>query len=132
MTPQALAATHAAAFGADDAWPAEDFARYLADPKVTIHGDAGCFAVIRRIGDEAEVLTLATHPDRQGQGAATAMLATALAEEAARGVRTLFLDVAADNAPAIALYARAGFTPFSERRNYYRNAVTALCLHRRL
>lgn len=132
MTPQALAATHRAAFGAARAWPAEDFSRYLADPGVTIHGDTRCFAVIRRAGDEAEILTLATHPDDQGLGRATALLAAALAEEAARGVITVFLDVAADNEPARALYARAGFEAFAERKNYYAGQVAAICMRKSL
>lgn len=131
MTAADLAATHAAAFGAAG-WEEAEFARYLDDPTIFIAGDASCFAVLRVLGPEAEVLTLATAPDKQGNGHATAMLGAALTALKARGVAEVFLDVAQDNAPACALYARTGFETYAERRNYYRNGTTALCMKARL
>ena len=65
MTPEALAATHMVAF-AGAGWPETDFERYLSDKTAFIAGDDTCFALFRVIGPEAEVLTLATHPDVQG------------------------------------------------------------------
>lgn len=135
MTAEDLAATHDAAFPGKG-WGAGTFGSYLVDPRATIHGDATCFAVIRRVGDEAEILTVATHPDLQGQGRATAMLTAALEAEAAAGASEVILDVAEDNTPARALYARLGFVQVAERRDYYRASdgtrVTARILRKRL
>ena len=104
VTPEALAETHAAAFPGKG-WEADTFASWMTDAAVTVHGDARCFAVIRRLEDEAEILTVATHPDVQGEGRATAMLAAALKAEAAAGAAHVILDVAEDNDAARALWS---------------------------
>ena len=127
MTPDGLAITHAAAFDGAG-WPAADFAAYLDDPAVLVHGTDLSFVVLRLAGPEAEVLTLASHPDHQGQGHATATFKNALRILTEHSVQEVFLDVADDNAPALALYARCGFTAFSRRRNYYKNGATAICM----
>ena len=127
MTPESLALTHAAAFGGTG-WPAQDFQQYLADKTVLIFGDAECFAVMRVLGPEAEILTLATHPDKQGTGRATALLDGALAKLGTANVTEVFLDVADDNAAALALYRRCGFTQFATRNNYYASGASAICM----
>lgn len=127
MTPSGLAQTHDAAFGGKG-WPAADFAGYLADPNILIHGDVRCFGVFRCVGPEAEVLTLATDPSVQGAGRATRMLRAALAALATRGVQEVFLEVAEDNSPARALYARTGFKQFASRTAYYDNQTAAICM----
>jgi ribosomal protein S18 acetylase RimI-like enzyme len=52
-----------------------------------------------------------THPARRGQGLAGQILSTLAHEAQGRGADRAFLQVMEDNAPARALYARAGFTP---------------------
>jgi ribosomal protein S18 acetylase RimI-like enzyme len=52
-----------------------------------------------------------THPARRGEGLAGRVLATLAAEAQARGIPRAFLQVQAQNAPALSLYARAGFEP---------------------
>jgi ribosomal-protein-alanine N-acetyltransferase len=127
LSPNELAATHAAAFGGTG-WPAADFARYLDDPTALIHGTNDSFVVLRLAVPESEVLTLASHPARQGHGLATKTLQEALRILTSTDVQEVFLDVAEDNAPALALYARCGFTEFSRRHNYYKNGATAICM----
>lgn len=130
MTPptaNALARTHAAAFPGHG-WDAEAFARYLNDPRIHIFGDATSFSVIRVLGPEAEILTLATHPDAQGRGLASALLQGAMSSLEAQGVEDIFLDVKDTNTPAIALYRRAGFAIFSKRAQYYGDGASALCM----
>lgn len=128
MTPKGLAITHAAAFGPDAGWPAQDFARYIDDPTTLVLGTDTCFAVIQLAGPEAEILTLATHPDLQGRGRATALLRDALPRLSAVNVEEVFLDVSDQNTAARALYARCGFTGFALRHNYYKNGATAICM----
>lgn len=128
MTPDGLARTHRAAFGADRGWPAADFDRYLKDVTVSIFGDDSCFAVIRRMGPEAEILTLATHPDAQGQGRAGAMLGAALTTMKAARIEEVFLEVSETNIAATALYLAHGFTAFSTRADYYADGSSAVCM----
>ncbi|MDA9208178.1 GNAT family N-acetyltransferase [Octadecabacter sp.] len=122
-----MAETHAAAFKGSG-WPATDFERYLNDTTTAIFGDATCFVVMRVMGPEAEILTLATHPDFQGRGRAKAMLRAALDTLRDRGVEEVFLDVAEPNLAAIALYNRTGFIAFSHRAQYYANGASAICM----
>ncbi|MBT8412369.1 MAG: GNAT family N-acetyltransferase, partial [Octadecabacter sp.] len=82
----------------------------------------------RLMPPEAEVLTLATNPADQGKGRAKTMLHAALDHLAKTGVEAVFLDVAANNAAALALYTGAGFIAFDERRNYYPDGSTAICM----
>lgn len=130
-----LAKTHEAAFPGKG-WSVEAFASYQADPACRIFGDASSFALVRRTLDEAEILTLATHPDVQGQGRATKVLENLVLNEKLADTRMVFLDVAEDNDAARALYARAGFEVFAERKGYYRSPTghrsTALILRKAL
>ncbi|MDG1409007.1 MAG: N-acetyltransferase [Octadecabacter sp.] len=128
VSSHALAATHKAAFGRQEGWGAGDFAGYLTDPKALVFGTELCFALVRLAGPEAEILTLATHPDVQRHGRATTLLRNALRHLAAVNVQEVFLDVSDQNTAARALYARCGFTGFSIRPNYYKNGTSAICM----
>lgn len=128
VSPQELAATHRAAFGPDAAWRAANFAGYLTDPTALIIGTEKCFSLVRLMGPEAEILTLATHPDIQNQGRATALLRDVLRHLRDVKVEEVFLDVSDQNTAARALYARCGFTGFALRHNYYKNGTTAICM----
>ena len=65
---------------------------------------------------------LAVEPDLRGQGLGKALLQAALGLAHAAGAEAMFLEVAADNAPAVALYEHAGFERVGLRRGYYANA----------
>ena len=88
------------------------------------------------MADEAEVLTLATDPDHRRKGLARACLSAFDAGARARGATTAFLEVAEDNAPALALYRAAGYRETARRAGYYarRNGpkVDALILSKTL
>jgi ribosomal-protein-alanine N-acetyltransferase len=119
MTPEGLAATHAAAFTETRAWGADEFASLLADPKCFVAGDVSSFVLMRVIADEAEVLTLATAPEHRRKGLARAALAQAETEAAQRGATSVFLEVAEDNPAARALYAACGYGQVGRRAGYY-------------
>lgn len=131
-SPGALARTHAAANQVDPAWSATAFATLL-ETGAILTGDARSFVLGRVIAGEAEVLTLATHPDHQRKGLARAALAAFCATP---GIDRVFLEVAADNAAAITLYRQAGFSEVGQRRGYYRRpnqpAVDALVFARQM
>ena len=115
----ALARIHRAAF--DHPWTESDFSAYLASDLVWVSGEplAG-FLLIRAVGDEAEILTLAVDLAHRRAGHAAALVDAAKQDLAKTGVSRLFLEVAADNSPALALYERQGFLPIGVRKGYYR------------
>ena len=126
MTPEEMATLHARAFaGQGRAWTAAEFAGLLeSDLVFATHGPHG-FALGRVIAGEAELLTLATHPDHQRQGVARACLAGYEAEAQGRGAGVSFLEVAADNAAALGLYLSAGYAQAAVRAGYYKRAGAA-------
>lgn len=135
MTPEDLARTHARAFaGQSRGWTAQEMADLMQSPLVFALGDARAFALGRAIADEAELLTLATDPDHRRKGLARARLAAFEAAAKAHGARIAFLEVAADNAGARALYAAAGYVQTARRKGYYphlgRGSVDALILQK--
>lgn len=114
-----LARIHQAAF--DHPWSEADFAAYVASDFLWVVGEPiSGFLLIRCIADEAEILTLAVDPAARRNGFARALLAATKQELAAQGVARLFLEVAADNFSALALYQRHGFLPLGVRKDYYR------------
>ncbi|MCO4841812.1 MAG: GNAT family N-acetyltransferase [Yoonia sp.] len=119
MTSEELAQTHAAAFSQTRPWSAEEFESLLSQTGVILCGDAKSFVLGRVIAGEAEVLTLATHPDYQQQGLAQTQLETFLVAAKAAGADCVFLEVAADNAPATNLYLKNEFENNGHRPHYY-------------
>lgn len=120
MTPEALAALHARAFRTPPPWTTADFDSLLADPLVflLVEGDAG-FLLGRTVAGEAEILTLAVAPDARRLGLGRKLVARFLYQARLRGAEYAFLEVSAENAPALALYESAGFIPAGRRRGYY-------------
>lgn len=119
MTPQDLATTHAAAFRTARPWSAEEFATLLDNRFCHVFGDSRCFALIRVIADEAELLTIATLPDAQRQGLARACMERWQSAAVKLGATRAFLDVAADNRAARSLYAACGYDRCGQRVGYY-------------
>lgn len=119
MTPDALAALHAACFTSPRPWSAGEFTDLLANRLVFLLTEPGGFLMGRVIADEAEVLTIAVDPTLRQQGIGARLMGRFLTESAARGAASAFLEVAESNTAARALYARAGFTESGRRRGYY-------------
>jgi ribosomal-protein-alanine N-acetyltransferase len=129
----ALAALHAAAFPPDQAWSADTIALLLALPGAFGLWREGTGLVLARMaGDDAEILTFGVVPDARRRGHGAALLRGAVAVAGARGAGAVFLEAAANNAPALALYAREGFTEVGRRRRYYSDGADALVLRRDL
>ncbi|MEH1054426.1 ribosomal protein S18-alanine N-acetyltransferase [Micromonospora sp. CPCC 206171] len=82
--------------------------------------------------DEAWVQNIAVQRDAQRRGVGRLLLEDLLAEAARRDVRTVLLEVAADNAPAQKLYATYGFEPIGVRRGYYQPSNTDALVMRRV
>ncbi len=118
-SPATLARLHAACFTRPRPWSAAEFATLLAAPDTLLAAVPDGFGLARVTLDEAELLTLAVAPAARGKRLGTRLLADLLARAATRGATCLVLEVAADNLPARALYARAGFAQVGRRPGYY-------------
>jgi ribosomal-protein-alanine N-acetyltransferase len=90
------------------------------------------FILCRVAADEAEVLTLLVLPPYRRRGLAVRLLAQAMERARLGAANVLFLEVAADNARARALYSAEGFEQVGCRPRYYGNAIDALVMKRRL
>ena len=119
MTPAAMAALHARCFTTPRPWTAAEFAALLAEPPVFATLAETGFALGRVVADEAELLTIAVAPDARRNGEGRTLLDRFLRTARARGAETAFLEVAADNAAALALYRWSGFAEAGRRRGYY-------------
>ncbi|MFY0692344.1 MAG: GNAT family N-acetyltransferase [Paracoccaceae bacterium] len=119
MTPAELARLHSRAFSFPRPWSEQEFADLLTQTGVFVLTRDHGFLLGRVIADEAELLTLAVDPGHRRHGTGQALLGEFLETCAARGAVTAFLEVAADNLPAIALYHAAGFQEAGSRKAYY-------------
>ena len=136
-----LAELHAAIFKApwDQPWSAQSFAEILAMPGVQgwlMARDAAPvgFMLARFTLDEGEILLTGIMPDARRCGHATHLMQILLEEARAAGVSRLFLEHAAGNQAAGALYGRFAFSPIGRRRAYYErrgggreDAITRRC-----
>ena len=120
MSPETMAVLHARCFVTPRPWTASDFSDLLATRGVFVAGDAQGFVMGRVILDEAELLTLAVSPDLRRQGRGAALVADFVNDSVRRGAVSAFLEVAADNAAARALYAATGWVRTGCRPRYYR------------
>ncbi|MFP5512799.1 MAG: GNAT family N-acetyltransferase [Alphaproteobacteria bacterium] len=80
----------------------------------------------------ARLTSFAVEPDSRGQGIARRLLSALEDAAAAHGCRGLRLEVRADNAAAIALYAGAGYRRFAVYPAYYEDDMAALRLEKPL
>lgn len=117
--PTALAALHAQSFVTPRPWSAQEFADILTNPRVFLLGDSSAFLIGHCVADEAELLTLAVATEMRRTGKGRALTQEFLRESAQRNARRAFLEVAADNHPAIALYTGCGFVQVGRRKRYY-------------
>ncbi|MCK2185352.1 ribosomal protein S18-alanine N-acetyltransferase [Halomonas getboli] len=76
-------------------------------------------AVVARQPFDAELESILIAPARRGEGLAGRLLAAVIERAREGSAERLLLEVRAGNAPAIALYRRAGFAEDGRRRGYY-------------
>ncbi|MBE6456589.1 MAG: ribosomal-protein-alanine N-acetyltransferase [Alphaproteobacteria bacterium] len=99
-------------------WSADEFADLKKSGCEIIASQNG-FVVYRATLDEAEIITIGVHPDARRTGIGIALIGVMEADLKKQGVKHIFLEVAADNAPARALYEQVGFVQVGVRPKYY-------------
>ncbi len=87
-------------------------------PALEAPGPAG-FVLWRAAAGEAEILTIAVLPPWRKRGLGGRLLDAALAASARTGAEAMFLEAAADNNAALALYHARGFERVGLRKGYY-------------
>ena len=112
-----LAQLHGLAF-VDGAWSKSAFADLLNQKTVTALGHADGFIMLQHMPDGVEILTLAVHPKTPPRIGASPH--GAYDNDFATG--QIWLEVAADNAAAQALYQGFGFVEDGRRSKYYKRA----------
>jgi ribosomal-protein-alanine N-acetyltransferase len=123
MTPKRLAEIHAACFTQPRPWGAQEFRDLLASNTVFSCEDTNGFALGRIAGPEVELLTLAVDPDHRRRGIAARLMQDFIIRAKGKGVSDVFLEVAEDNAAAIALYRHFDFVEAGFRKDYYADAI---------
>lgn len=118
----AIADLHGLCFA--HSWSTVTIEALLAERGVTAHvvenrGLEG-FVMIRRVLDEAEVLSIAVVPRGRSRGAGRRLMQAGIDALVLQGVRRLFLEVEAENIAALKLYAGLGFVEVGRRAGYYR------------
>lgn len=123
---EVMAAIHKAAFP-DDPWDTKFMRTMLDHPGVFGFLDArGGVLLVRVAADEAEILTIGVIAARQGIG--TALMQAAIEQARVLGTASLYLEAAAGNVAARALYKSLGFTEAGLRRKYYADGDDAVLL----
>lgn len=77
------------------------------------------YALFLNAGEDADLVSVATDPSFQRQGAAARLLNHAFVMLASESVHRIVLEVAVDNLGAIQLYHALGFVTMGRRTGYY-------------
>jgi ribosomal-protein-alanine acetyltransferase len=128
---EVLSTLHGQCF--DKGWTAESLRSTCNSPNATTlivenAGTACGFVQAQAAAGEAEILTLCVLPMLRRHGLAMLLLGGLIADLKMRGIKKLFLEVAASNGAAMGLYQRAGFHEIGRRKAYYSNGDDAITM----
>lgn len=91
-----------------------------------------CYVGAETVLDECNIGNIVTHKDFRDMGLGTGLFSRLMEELALMKIRKVFLEVEVDNAPAIALYEKAGFERYGQRRDYYGPGKDAVLMTKEL
>ncbi len=106
------------------AWSIKQFEAELTHPHahhwvLTQDEKVQAFLCTRIFAPDAEIVSVATHPEHQRRGWARRLLEHFIQVAKVQGVSNVYLEVRVSNGPAQALYHALGFKPLAVRRGYY-------------
>ncbi len=122
MSIEEMARLHRLCFDQMRAWSVAEISEILNNKFAFSLCLNGAFLLGRAVAGEAEIITLAVDPAARRKGLGRALVYDFLRSARQRNAQSAFLEVAADNEGALALYAGCGFTPTGLRRAYYQRA----------
>lgn len=118
----------------EPAWDRASLASFFSHPaalgfvaRATVPAQTLGFIVGQVAADEAELLMLAVRTEARRQGIAMRLIEALAKSARAAGARVLYLEVAADNRAALALYRKLQFTDRGRRQGYYVRANAPPC-----
>ena len=112
-----LAQMHAMCF--EKGWTEQAFSSLLGLPTTQGLLNHEGFVLCSICRDEAEILTLGVLPEARRKKVGTHLLENLFSFLKEQGVEILFLDVDAQNEPAVSLYLKVGFEQVGVRKGYY-------------
>lgn len=115
-----ISSLHRACF--EPAWDEAAISALMAAPGTSAwlaeaQGEANGFVLARRAADEVEILSLGTKPSARRRGFARKLVGALAGAHA--DASAIFIEVAADNGAALALYESCGFIEAGRRNAYY-------------
>ena len=118
-------------------WESKAVEALITDPNKTcliaeLDGTIAAYVGAESVLDESNIGNIVTHKDYRGRGIATRLFDALLKELKEQGIAKVFLEVEHDNAPAIALYEKSGFTKYGHRRDYYGPGKDAVLMSKEL
>lgn len=111
-----------------DRWKIEEILHFIEHPcglcmgAFRTDGALVAYLLSYLVQGDLDIVSVATEPSRRRQGLAARLLRRVWDGP---GVKRVMLEVAVDNAPAIALYKKLGFEIKGLRRKYYRGTGDA-------
>ena len=132
MTPKEMSELHSQCMNGYQIW-SEAYYKKLLESKTSIFKSSSFgFGCARLIKDEAEILMVLIKPTARRNGHATLILKKLAEELQSLGCKQIYLEVAATNKKAIALYLKNNFHCIGKRSKYYSlkngNKIDALVL----
>ncbi len=128
----AVAALHEDSLGGG--WSADSIAQLLSLPNAfglmacePARGRALGFILCLPAGDAVDIAALGTAAHSRRRGVARRQVLAACIRARRGGAARLMLEVAADNAPALALYRGLGFAAVARRHDYYGRVGQVAC-----
>ena len=108
-------------------WTIQEFEIFLSDPKnspifisLNKRGKMAGFAIIKKAGSEAELLSIVVNKKWRSKGVGRTLLKALIDDLFNSSVEELFLEVDENNKSAIHLYKNFGFLEVGKREGYYR------------
>lgn len=131
----AVAAIEQSVFPATAWTPAQFWSELAHDDRTYLVAQAGdrvvAYGGVMVRPPTADIQTIAVDADHRGRGIARDLLGHLLGVADEGGCSEVLLEVAADNASAVALYESEGFSVIARRTSYYGPGLDALIMRRR-
>ena len=119
MTPDAFATIMDRAYVHMCPWAARDIADTVTRPHVHFLTRTSGGLIAQVVAGECEILAIATDPNAQRKGVASALLAELVSLAIAKGCSQILLEVASRNHAARSFYDARGFARIGTRPAYY-------------